>query len=54
VAVLPLLLVSIDSQAWDTLVNRHMNVAAKSRREPTQSVASQPMGWAGQPALEPL
>jgi hypothetical protein len=43
-----------DSRAWDTLVNRHMNVAAKSRLEPTQSVIGRPRGWAGQPALGPL
>jgi hypothetical protein len=39
VAGLPLLPVSTDSWALDTLVNRRVNVAAKSRPEPTQSVA---------------
>jgi hypothetical protein len=42
VAVRPLLLVSTDSQTQDTLVNRRMNVAAKSRLEPTQSVSGRP------------
>jgi hypothetical protein len=42
----PLLLVSTDSQAWDALVNRHMNVAAKSWLELTQSVAGRPALWA--------
>jgi hypothetical protein len=50
----PLLPVPIDSQAWDTLVNRRMNIAAKSRLEPTQSVVGHPRGWASRPALEPL
>jgi hypothetical protein len=43
----PLLLISTDSQAQDPLMNRRVNVAAKSRPEPTPSVA-------GRPALEPL
>jgi hypothetical protein len=47
VADRPLLLVSTDSQEWDTLVNRRMNVDAMSRPEPTKIMA-------GQPALEPL
>jgi hypothetical protein len=54
VASQPLLMVSTDSQAWDTLVNHHVNVATKSWLEPTQSVVGQPWGWAGPPALEPL
>jgi hypothetical protein len=54
VAGQPLLSVSIDSRAWDTLVNQHMNVSAKSRPEPSQTVADQLRGWVGRPALEPL
>jgi hypothetical protein len=41
------LLVSTDSRAYDTLVNQPVNVATKSRLEPSQSVAVRP-------ALEPL
>jgi hypothetical protein len=42
VAGQPLLPVSSDPQAWDTLVNRCMNVAAKYFPEPTKSVAGRP------------
>jgi hypothetical protein len=44
VADRPLLLVFIDSRALDTLVNRRVNVAAKSRPELTQRVAGWPTG----------
>jgi hypothetical protein len=54
VAGRPLLPVPIDYRAWDTLINRRMNVAAKFRPELTQSVASRPWGWASRPTLEPL
>jgi hypothetical protein len=30
-----------------------IHVDAKSRPEPTESVAGRPRGWAGRPALEP-
>jgi hypothetical protein len=43
VASRPLLLVSTDSRAWHTLVNRLRSVAIKSQPEPIQCVASQPM-----------
>jgi hypothetical protein len=39
----PPLPVSTDSRAWDTLVNRCVTVATKSRPEPTQSVAGWPL-----------
>jgi hypothetical protein len=39
----PLLAVSTNSRAWDTLVNRRMNIATKSWPEPTQSVADRPL-----------
>jgi hypothetical protein len=56
VAGRPLLLLSTDSRAQDTLVNQRVNVAAKFRPELTQSVAGRPWGWgwAGHPALEPF
>jgi hypothetical protein len=47
VAGRPLLPISTDSRAWDTLVNRRMNIAAKSMPEPAQIVAGRPSGWAG-------
>jgi hypothetical protein len=37
----PLLMVSTKSRAYDTLVNRRVNITAKLRPKPTQSVA----GW---------
>jgi hypothetical protein len=52
VAGRPLLPVSTDSQAQDALLNRCVNIAIMSRPELTQSVASQPLGWAVRPALE--
>jgi hypothetical protein len=39
VAGRPLLPVSTNYQAWDTLVNQLMSVSVKSPPEPTQSVA---------------
>jgi hypothetical protein len=50
----PLLSISTDSRAWDPLVNRLVNIAAKSQPKPTQSVVGRPWGWAGWPALESL
>jgi hypothetical protein len=50
----PLLLVSTNSWAWDTLVNQCMNIATMSQPELTQSVADRPRGWAGHPTLEPF
>jgi hypothetical protein len=47
VASRPLLPVSTDSRAWDTLINRLRSVSVKSRPELTQSVADGPRGWAG-------
>jgi hypothetical protein len=44
VAGWPLLLVSTDFQTLDTLVSCLRSVAAKSRPEPTQSVADRPLG----------
>jgi hypothetical protein len=49
-----LLLVSTDFRTLDTLVDHLRSVAAKSRPEPTQSVAGQPWGCAGRLALELL
>jgi hypothetical protein len=43
VAGRPLLPVSTDSWPWDTLVNRRMNIATKSRPDLTQCVAGRPM-----------
>jgi hypothetical protein len=54
VAGQPLLSVSTDSQAWDTLVNQRTNIAAKSQPEPTQSVVSWPRGWSAIRPLKPL
>jgi hypothetical protein len=39
----PLLPVSTDSRAQDPLLNQRVNVATKSRPEPTQSVAGRPL-----------
>jgi hypothetical protein len=39
----PLLPLSTDSQAWDTLINRLRSVAVKSQPELTQSEASRPL-----------
>jgi hypothetical protein len=43
VAGQPLLPVSTDFRTWNTLVNRLRSVAVKSRPEPTQTVAGQPL-----------
>jgi hypothetical protein len=50
----PLLLASADFWTLDTLVDRLKSIAAKSRPEPTQSVAGRPWVWGSRPALEPL
>jgi hypothetical protein len=54
VAGWPLLPISTDSRAWNTLVNRRMNIDVRSQPEPIQSVVGRPRGWAGRLALEPL
>jgi hypothetical protein len=50
----PLLLISTDSQAWDTRVNRRRSVAIKFLLELTQSVAGRPRGLASWPTLVSL